>query len=88
MLPPGHPMAQATSTTNEAAITRRILRSIRAANPSLHPRDARGQYQSMSAPKRNDPCHCGSGAKYKRCHLIRDYEGELRGPRPGEGEEE
>lgn len=21
---------------------------------------------------RNDPCHCGSGKKYKKCHLLRD----------------
>lgn len=21
---------------------------------------------------RNDPCHCGSGEKYKRCHLPQD----------------
>jgi hypothetical protein len=23
-------------------------------------------------PGRNDPCHCGSGAKYKKCHLEQD----------------
>lgn len=23
-------------------------------------------------PKRNDPCHCGSGRKYKNCCLDRD----------------
>ncbi|RMG18149.1 MAG: methionyl aminopeptidase [Planctomycetota bacterium] len=23
-------------------------------------------------PGRNDPCHCGSGKKYKRCHMDRD----------------
>lgn len=23
-------------------------------------------------PKRNDPCHCGSGKKYKNCHLEKD----------------
>jgi hypothetical protein len=28
---------------------------------------------------RNDPCHCGSGAKYKRCHLAED---EARGLEP------
>jgi SEC-C motif len=21
---------------------------------------------------RNDPCHCGSGKKYKQCHLAKD----------------
>lgn len=27
----------------------------------------------MSAtPGRNDPCHCGSGRKYKQCHLAAD----------------
>lgn len=28
------------------------------------------------APKRNDPCHCGSGKKYKHCHLKDDRERE------------
>jgi hypothetical protein len=23
---------------------------------------------------RNDPCHCGSGKKYKSCHLAKDEE--------------
>jgi hypothetical protein len=23
-------------------------------------------------PGRNDPCHCGSGKKYKQCHLAQD----------------
>ena len=26
----------------------------------------------MSKPGRNDPCHCGSGQKYKKCHLVAD----------------
>src|SRR5207244_7867573 len=25
---------------------------------------------------RNDPCHCGSGKKYKRCHLEQDEQRE------------
>ncbi|HHT20941.1 MAG TPA: SEC-C domain-containing protein [Tissierellia bacterium] len=28
-------------------------------------------------PGRNDPCHCGSGKKYKHCHLRDDQEKEL-----------
>ena len=28
----------------------------------------------MSKPGRNDPCHCGSGKKYKRCCFKRDRE--------------
>ena len=25
-------------------------------------------------PGRNEPCHCGSGEKYKKCHLVLDQE--------------
>ncbi len=28
----------------------------------------------MSQPGRNDPCHCGSGRKYKNCHWNEDRE--------------
>ena len=28
--------------------------------------------QATNEPGRNDPCHCGSGKKYKKCHLISD----------------
>jgi hypothetical protein len=27
---------------------------------------------ATSAPGRNDPCHCGSGRKYKHCCLAKD----------------
>jgi methionyl aminopeptidase len=33
-----------------------------------------------SPPGRNDPCWCGSGLKYKRCHLTRDLGGRGAGP--------
>lgn len=26
-------------------------------------------------PDRNDPCHCGSGKKYKNCHMDKDQSG-------------
>jgi len=26
----------------------------------------------VTAPRRNDPCPCGSGKKYKQCCLIKD----------------
>ncbi len=37
-------------------------------------RPASPSRQEASAPRpgRNDPCHCGSGRKYKRCHLRDD----------------
>ncbi len=28
----------------------------------------------MNKPGRNDPCHCGSGKKYKRCHMEADLQ--------------
>ena len=30
----------------------------------------------MNKPGRNDPCYCGSGKKYKQCHLREDQEAE------------
>lgn len=30
----------------------------------------------MSKPGRNDPCYCGSGLKYKKCHMKEDQEAE------------
>lgn len=30
----------------------------------------------MSKPGRNDPCYCGSGKKYKKCHMAADKEQE------------
>jgi hypothetical protein len=29
----------------------------------------------MARPGRNDPCPCGSGKKYKRCHESREQQG-------------
>lgn len=26
-------------------------------------------------PNRNEPCHCGSGKKYKNCHMKKDQSG-------------
>ena len=41
-----------------------VLRDTQVANPAAEP--ARVQ----AAPGRNDPCPCGSGKKYKRCHGV------------------
>ena len=41
----------------------------------------------MSArPGRNDPCHCGSGKKYKRCHLPIDEQARLSAMASAPGE--
>ena len=28
--------------------------------------------EAKPVPGRNEPCHCGSGKKYKQCHLEKD----------------
>lgn len=33
---------------------------------------AQAPVRRQSRPGRNDPCHCGSGRKYKKCHLEAD----------------
>lgn len=38
----------------------------------------------MSKPGRNDPCYCGSGKKYKQCHLRIDLENEREKREQGE----
>jgi hypothetical protein len=30
------------------------------------------QLRPVARPKRNEPCHCGSGRKYKSCHMAAD----------------
>ncbi|MGO9257552.1 MAG: SEC-C metal-binding domain-containing protein [Bryobacteraceae bacterium] len=40
-------------------------------------------------PGRNDPCWCGSGKKYKKCHLTADEEADLSGaPAPRQAQKE
>lgn len=40
-------------------------------DPFAPPRGTDGSPTALR-PGRNDPCHCGSGKKYKRCHLDAD----------------
>jgi hypothetical protein len=47
-----------------------------------------------TAPGRNEPCHCGSGKKYKQCCLVKDEAAARKArakaagkaPAPSEGE--
>jgi tetratricopeptide (TPR) repeat protein len=41
---------------------------------SNRPTPRRARRQTKPKPGRNDPCHCGSAKKYKRCHLQSDQE--------------
>jgi preprotein translocase subunit SecA len=36
----------------------------------------------QKTPGRNDPCHCGSGKKYKQCHMKLDLAGGKNGGQP------
>ena len=36
----------------------------------------------MKTPGRNDPCWCGSGKKYKKCHMAADLAAERAGGAP------
>ena len=45
------------------------------------PKAARQAPKGRKRPGRNDPCWCGSGKKYKKCHQRED-EGKDGGPRP------
>ncbi len=48
---------------------RRTLRAVSASQPAeKEPRP----HQSRDLPGRNDPCWCGSGKKYKHCHMRSD----------------
>lgn len=49
----------------------RVLRGKRDAGPNG---TARASGFRMAKIGRNDPCPCGSGEKYKRCHLAVDAE--------------
>jgi len=33
---------------------------------------SKGEEQPSRKPGRNEPCWCGSGLKYKKCHLASD----------------
>src|SRR5213594_2263899 len=39
----------------------------------------------MTKLGRNDPCHCGSGKKYKKCHLEADLRGRTTIHQPQSG---
>ncbi len=48
--------------------------------PTLPPPGERAEQDEISSPRqkprRNDPCWCGSGKKYKHCHMRADRRGE------------
>jgi methionyl aminopeptidase len=37
------------------------------------------------SPNRNDPCYCGSGKKYKKCHMLQDQKSGAQASKPKRG---
>jgi preprotein translocase subunit SecA len=72
---PGAPAASAAPTaapvlTRSAAPAAAALRTNRSDGGATAPAAATKRAPAAIAPKvgRNDPCHCGSGKKFKKCH--------------------
>jgi SEC-C motif len=51
---------------------RRWALNVRLASDCSCPVSRERQTGPVERPRRNDPCHCGSGKKYKQCHLDAD----------------
>jgi hypothetical protein len=60
-----HPDAEAASQRQAAAQAETPGASAQAPEP----------IRVQKTPGRNDPCHCGSGKKYKQCHMKLDMAG-------------
>jgi len=72
--PPDKEVAPKNLQTNEAAIEGNLQRSS-LTQPMLSPQQAVAQRVTAQSPapsapaaNRNEPCPCGSGKKYKKCH--------------------
>jgi preprotein translocase subunit SecA len=60
-----------------AVLVRQPVRPMRAVRPGFDGRAAPQPARSADArPGRNDPCWCGSGKKYKHCHMRQDMQRE------------
>ncbi|MBX3459821.1 MAG: preprotein translocase subunit SecA [Planctomycetes bacterium] len=49
-----------------------------AANPNATANTGYRAREKHKLPGPNDPCHCGSGKKYKKCHMAEDQAGAAR----------
>ncbi|NLE77705.1 MAG: hypothetical protein GX605_13260 [Chloroflexi bacterium] len=59
---------------------RRPMRAVHAGSESAAPAPAKAT--SADRPGRNDPCWCGSGKKYKHCHMKQDLAAGQSGSAP------
>ena len=57
-------------TDSQRAKHDRVVASRRRLSEPLH--DMKSSDDTEPKPGRNEPCHCGSGKKYKKCHLAAD----------------
>jgi preprotein translocase subunit SecA len=71
-MPPDAPNGAPTPAQMQMQAMREQAR--RAAEAAARAREARDNPRQSTLPKigRNDPCHCGSGKKYKNCHMKQD----------------
>ncbi len=65
-----HDIVHAIYHTQVMAVPQR--RQMQAVHPSGGNDSARKPIRSEKHPGRNDPCWCGSGKKYKHCHMRQD----------------
>ena len=75
-------VARSVYLVPQAVLTQsRPQRRLQATRPSMPGRDGQAQpTQTVQQPMgRNDPCWCGSGKKYKNCHMRGDMEAQ-QGP--------
>jgi len=64
----GHKMFQKLLGTIEASIAEMILKVSVTEEPSKPSNQPQSVLKSNNSVGRNDPCPCGSGKKYKKCH--------------------
>jgi uncharacterized protein len=48
--------------------TQVVIEAFDAAMSGRRPGARQGTIAATAEPGRNEPCHCGSGKKYKKCH--------------------
>jgi preprotein translocase subunit SecA len=56
----------------QVQVTRRVLQNLQAQRPGAAQTTKPQPARSATKLGRNDPCWCGSGKKYKNCHLRQD----------------
>ena len=64
----GHKMFQKLLSMLESSIANTILKANITREPAKNPENRSQTIPAKEGVGRNDPCPCGSGKKYKKCH--------------------